>query len=131
MSSLTVRQKVLLIGSVSFIIHLIVAAFLTHQGDPGYWPTIIGNVNSGNDIYGLDGNYYTPVWGYLLSFLDFCINTLSLVPFFGEKFPELLDWANVSVANPLIPSPQIMLATKIPLCLCDIIVGYMFFTIVK
>ena len=129
--SMTVRQKILLIASVSLVIHVAVTACFTHLGDPSYWPRIMQTVDSGNGIYGLDGNYYTPLWGYMLSFLDMCLRFLGLVPHMGEIYTEFLGWANVSVADPFILSPEIVLATKIPLCICDILVGYEIYRIVK
>lgn len=128
---LTVKEKILIIAVLSFAVHLVVNIFLTHLGDPEYWPRIMQTVNSGNGIYGLDGNYYTPLWGYLLSALDMVIQLFGAIPFFGDVFVPLLPWDDVPGAKPWIVSPQITLATKIPLALCDVAVGYMIFRIVK
>ena len=35
--------------------------------DTNYWALVIRNIDSGNGLYGLDGYFYTPVWGYLLA----------------------------------------------------------------
>ena len=128
---LTTREKIIIIALLSFAVHLIVNIFMTHLGDPEYWPRIMQTVNSGNGIYGLDGNYYTPIWGYLLSSLDMMIQLFGAVPFFGDVFVSLLPWDDLTGAKPSIVSPQITLATKIPLALCDIAVGYLIFKIVK
>ena len=68
--NMTTKGKLATILVISFILHLVATLFLSHLGDPEYWPRIMQTVNSGNGIYGLDGNYYTPIWGYLLSFVD-------------------------------------------------------------
>ena len=128
---LTTKEKILIIAFTSFAIHIVVNVFLTHLGDPEYWPRIMQTVNSGNGIYGLDGNYYTPMWGYLLSAIDMGIQFFGAVPFFGDVFVTLLPWDNITGAKPWIVSPQITLATKIPLAVSDIIVGYLIFKIVK
>ena len=128
---LTTKEKILLIAAVSFIIHILVIIFLTHLGDPEYWPRIMQTVNSGNGIYGLDGNYYTPLWGYLLSALDMMIQLTGAIPFFGDVFDVFLPWDDVPGTKAWIVSPQITIATKLPLAICDIIVGYMIFKIVS
>ena len=128
--SLTIKEKILLISIISFIIHILAIIFLTHLGDPEYWPRIIQTVNSGNGVYGLDGNYYTPLWGYLLSFVDMVIQTTGSVPFFGDVFAAFLPWDGVPGAKAWIVSPQITFATKIPMAISDIIVGYLIYTIV-
>ena len=128
---LTTKEKILIIALSSFIVHVIVILTLTHLGDPEYWPRIIQTVNSGNGIYGLDGNYYTPLWGYLLSFVDLVIQVTGSVPFFGDVFASLLPWDSVPGAKAWIVSPQITFATKIPMAISDIIVGYLIYTIVR
>ena len=128
---MTVKQKLVAIAAVSLAVHITVIAFLTHLGDPEYWPRIMSIVDSGNGIYGLDGNYYTPVWGYMLSCLGMILHFLGLVPHLGNVFTDLLGWGAVSVANPQVISPQIVLATKIPLAIVDVIVGFQLYGIVK
>ena len=127
---LTIKEKILLISTVSFIIHILAIIFLTHLGDPEYWPRIIQTVNSGNGVYGLDGNYYTPLWGYILAFVDMLIQFTGTIPFFGDVFSVFLPWEDVPGTKAWIVSPQITMATKLPMAICDIIVGYMIYKIV-
>lgn len=129
--SMTVKQKMATIALVSLAIHVVVIATMTHLGDPEYWPRIISNVDSGNGIYGLDGNYYTPVWGYILSFIGMIYHLIGAVPHLGNVFTDLLPWGAISVANPQVISPQIVLATKLPLAIVDVIVGFQIFGIVR
>ena len=129
--ALTVKQKLATIAVVSLAVHIAVIATMTHLGDPEYWPRIISIVDSGNGIYGLDGNYYTPVWGYILSFIGMVYHLIGAVPHLGNMFTEFLPWGAVSVANPQVISPQIVLATKIPLAIVDVIVGFQIYGIVK
>ena len=128
---MTVKEKITLIAIVSLLIHVLAILFLTHLGDPEHWPRIIQTVNSGNGIYGLDGNYYTPLWGYLLSFMDMLIQFTGSVPFFGDVFNVFFPWEDVPGTKPSIVTPQISFVTKIPMAICDIIVGYMIFKIVS
>ena len=129
--SLTVKEKIAAIAVISLLIHILAILFLTHLGDPEHWPRIIQTVNSGNGIYGLDGNYYTPLWGYLLSFMDMLIQITGSVPFFGDVFSVFFPWEDVPGTKPSIVTPQISFVTKIPMAICDIIVGYMIFKIVS
>ena len=124
------RQKILFIAVSSLAIHIVAIIFLTHLGDSEYWPRIMGSVNSGNDIYGLDGNYYTPIWGYLLSSLDIIIQGIGNIPLFENMFDVFLPWNDVPGLKPFITTPGINFVTKFPLAVCDIIVGYMIYKIV-
>lgn len=128
--NMTTKGKLVTILVISFILHLVATLFLSHLGDPEYWPRIMQTVNSGNGIYGLDGNYYTPIWGYLLSFVDMVIQTFGLIPFFGDVFESLLPLETTAM-KAWIVSPEIALATKMPLVICDLIVGYILFKIVS
>ena len=127
---LTTKEKIIIISVISLAIHIAAILLLTHLGDPEHWPRIIQTVNSGNGIYGLDGNYYTPMWGYLLSFVDMIVQFTGSIPFFGDVIAELFPWEDIPGTKPSIVSPQIAFATKIPMAICDIIVGYMLFKIV-
>lgn len=127
---LTTKEKIVVISVISLAIHIAAILLLTHLGDPEYWPRIMQTVNSGNGVYGLDGNYYTPLWGYLLSFVDMIIQFTGAIPFFGDIFSVFFPWEDVPGTVPRIVSPQIAFATKIPMAICDIIVGYMIFKIV-
>ena len=128
--NMTTKGKLATILVISFILHLVATLFLSHLGDPEYWPRIMQTVNSGNGIYGLDGNYYTPIWGYLLSFVDMVIQTFGLIPFFGDVFESLLPLETTAM-KAWIVSPEIALATTMPLVICDLIVGYILFKIVS
>ena len=128
--NMTTKGKLATILVISFILHLVATLFLSHLGDPEYWPRIMQTVNSGNGIYGLDGNYYTPIWGYLLSFVDMVIQTFGLIPFFGDVFESLLPLETTAM-KAWIVSPEIALATKMPMVICDLIVGYILFKIVS
>lgn len=128
--NMTTKGKLATILAISFILHLVATLFLSHLGDPEYWPRIMQTVNSGNGIYGLDGNYYTPIWGYLLSFVDMVIQTFGLIPFFGDVFESLLPLETTAM-KAWVVSPEIALATKMPLAICDLIVGYILFKIVS
>ena len=128
--NMTTKGKLATILVISFILHLVATLFLSHLGDPEYWPRIMQTVNSGNGIYGLDGNYYTAIWGYLLSFVDMVIQTFGLIPFFGDVFESLLPLETTAM-KAWIVSPEIASATKMPLVICDLIVGYILFKIVS
>ncbi len=126
---MTTKGKLMTIIVASFVIHLLATLFLSHLGDPEYWPRIMQTINSGNGIYGLDANYYTPIWGYLLSFVDMVVETLGAIPMFGDVFESLLPLETTAM-RAWIVTPAIALATKMPMAICDLIVGYVLFKIV-
>ena len=126
---MTTRGRLITIMASSFAIHLLAVLFLSHLGDPDYWPRIMQTINSGNGIYGLDGNYYTPIWGYLLSFVDMVVETSGATPMFGDVFESLLP-LEITAMKAWVITPSIALAMKMPLAICDLIVGYVLFKVV-
>lgn len=127
---MTIKGRLMAIITASFALHLLAVLLLSHLGDPEYWPRIMQTINSGNGIYGLDGNYYTPIWGYLLSFVDMVVETLGAVPMFGDVFDSLLPLETTAM-KAWIVTPAVAFATKMPMAVCDLIVGYVLFRIVS
>ncbi len=129
-SEITVKQKLALTAALALAVRFSCTAFLTHMGDTSAWPRIMASVESGNDIYGVMGNYYTPVWGYILSFLDLMIQTAGAVPLFGDYFEGLLPLEGVRSYRPFVISPEMNMAIKFPLGTVDVAVGWMLYRII-
>ena len=58
---------VLIIG---FAIRISAGLVLNYGYDVHHWAIIMANASSGNGLYGLTGYFYTPVWGYVLGFVN-------------------------------------------------------------
>ena len=129
-SEIPVKQKLALIAILALAIRFSCTVSVTHMGDTSAWPRIMASVESGNDIYGVMGNYYTPVWGYLLSFLDMLIQAVGAVPLFGDYFEGLLPLEGVRSYRPFVISPEMNMAIKFPLGVIDVAVGWMLYRIV-
>ena len=106
---------------------------LTYEYDIYHWAMIVQNINSGNGLYELNGYFYTPVWGYVLSSIDAFWNTFLSIDVFGMRIPELLDVENMANMNHVatITSPKFNFALKTPLVLIDLAVGAAVYSIVR
>ena len=60
------RHPLLTVFLAGLILRLLITS-LSMVYDTDYWALVIRNIDSGNGLYGLDGYFYTPVWGYLLA----------------------------------------------------------------
>ncbi len=129
-SEFSAKQKLASIVIIALTVRFVCTVSLTHMGDSSAWPRIMASVESGNDIYGVMGNYYTPVWGYLLSFLDMMIQAVGAVPLFGDYFEGLLPLEGVRSYRPFVISPEMNMAIKFPLDVIDVAVGWMLYRIV-
>ena len=126
----TIPRAVLLIAAISLAVHLVLTALFSHTYDSEYWLIIIQNVETGNGLYGLNGFYYTPVWGYMLSFADMLTQALGSIPVLGDRFTDLIVIEDYNGFQAILASPDINFLLKLPLSVCDVIVGYAIYVIV-
>ncbi len=126
-----ISRTVILIAVLSLAVHLVLTAFFSHTYDSEYWLIIIQNVENGNGLYGLNGFYYTPVWGYLLSFADMLTQVAGVAPILGDKFTDLIMIEDFEGYQAILASPGINFLLKLPLSICDIVVGYLLYVIVR
>ena len=100
--------------------------------DADYWAIVIRNIETGNGLYGLEGYYYTPVWGYILggiaAFQDVFLNV-------GESAVRVAEAIFVEGAggyfSATIPSLLMIYSVKIPLFVCDLITAAVVMRLVK
>ena len=105
----------------------------TYEYDMYHWSVVMQNIDSGNDLYELNGYFYTPVWGYFLGAIGAFWNTFLSVDIFGIQFSELLgveDMENMNHVATII-SPEFSTALKIPLVLVDLAAGALVYLIVR
>ena len=86
----SIPKMVFLIAILSLVVHLVMTALFSHTYDSEYWLIIMQNIETGNGLYGLNGFYYTPVWGYMLSFADMLTQVFGAIPVLGDRFTDLI-----------------------------------------
>ena len=123
-----VHHPLFIILSSALIVRILLTTVVSHGYDSEYWLMIAQNIESGNHSYGLNGNYYTPVWGYLLSFWDLVIGWT--IPSFGYRFTELLP-ADEYGCLATIATPLANFLVKTPMSICDILTGYAIYRLLK
>lgn len=119
--------------AIGVAVRLVLMPLVTYDFDIYHWAMTIGNFQSGNGLYGLAGYYYTPVWGYILGFLsliqDFFVNS----GVFGMRFTDLLPVEGL--AHPFhtatITQIDFNVTVKIALLICDILVAYLVYWLIK
>lgn len=116
---------------LGLIIRLALLPF-TYDYDMYHWGIIIQNINSGNGLYELNGYFYTPIWGYIMGFVDLIMNNLASVMPIGERVTSLLPVEDLDMRHvATITSIEFIVAMKLPLILCDIAVGYLIYDYIK
>ena len=48
---------------IALAVRLIIMPLVSHDFDIYHWALVIENIQTGDELYGLDGYYYTPTWG--------------------------------------------------------------------
>jgi hypothetical protein len=127
------KRPLVIIVIAALLIRLILMPFLTYGYDIYHWALIVSNINSGNNLYDLDGYYYTPVWGYLLGFIQMIQQFLIDAGPMGMRFTNLLGMENLQYPYHIatVTTVWFNIVMKIPLLLCDFAVGYLIYWLVK
>ena len=116
---------------LSLVVHLVMTALFSHTYDSEYWLIIMQNIETGTGLYGLNGFYYTPVWGYMLSFADMLTQVFGAIPVLGDRFTDLIVIEDYNGFQAVLASPDINFLLKLPLSVCDVLVGYLLYVIVS
>ncbi len=115
------RHPLLLILLVGIIIRMAVGS-LAIVYDSDYWAIVIRNLETGNGLYGLEGYYYTPVWGYVLGGVAAFQNMFMDL---GESAVRITEALFIEGCGPYfsatIPSLALIYSVKFPLFCCDLI----------
>ena len=127
----SIPKMVFLIAILSLVVHLVMTALFSHTYDSEYWLIIMQNIETGNGLYGLNGFYYTPVWGYMLSFADMLTQVFGAIPVLGDRFTDLIVIEDYNGFQAVLASPDINFLLKLPLSVCDVLVGYLLYVIVS
>ena len=127
------KRPMLTIILIGLIIRAVLIPIFTYNYDISFWATTIQHLQSGNGLYGLQGYYYTPVWGYILSFLGLIGNFIFGITPYGVIADDLLlslgaDWEFYGV---MTVTPEFSILIKSLLSIFDLISAYLIYTIVK
>jgi Gpi18-like mannosyltransferase len=127
------KRPVVIIVILALVIRLVLMPLLTYGFDIYHWALIISNIDNGNDLYGLDGYYYTPVWGYLVGTISAVQQFIMDIGPMGVRITELLTMENM--VHPYHTATTTTIAfnviMKIPMILCDFAVGYLIYWLIK
>lgn len=127
------KYPMLTIILIGLIIRAVLIPLFTYNYDIAFWATTIQHLQSGNGLYGLQGYYYTPVWGYILSFLGLIGNFVFGISSYGVVADDLLlslgaDW---EFYGAMTVTPEFSILVKSFLTIFDLIGAYLIYTIVK
>lgn len=126
------RNPLAIIVLLGTIVHL--ALMLTSVNyDSDFWAIVARNIESGEGIYGLEGYYYTPVWGYIIGLVSVFQSIFMTI---GETAVRVLEFIPVEgidgfYLSATVPSVSFMLSIKVPLLISDLVMGYVVYLIVK
>ena len=132
-NKLLTKHPLLVIIIIGLAARLLLMPLLQVGFDSDYWATIIRNMQSGAGLYELEGYYYTPVWGYVLGGLAPLQEMFSGIDVMGEKIVEALgveSFLDRQYAS-MLTTPAFNFMAKIPMLICDILVGYLIYWIIK
>ncbi len=101
--------------------------------DTNYWALVMRNIESGNGLYLMEGYYYTPVWGYILSFAVGIQNA-----FFNAGDPstvcyELMAFntSDIYAYTNMASSIAILFILKVILWICDLVLALTVYNLVE
>lgn len=126
------KHPILFLLVTGLILRLLISAMSINY-DIDYWALVIRNIEAGEGLYGVEGYYYTPVWGYILGLVA-AFQTLFLdmgevaVRVVDALFMENTTWFYFSAT---VPSLLFNYSVKIPLIVCDMVLAYLVYYLVK
>lgn len=125
-----IRHPLAAIVIAGLAIHLLIM-LLAMVYDSDYWAIVIRNINAGEGLYGMEGYYYTPVWGYILGLVSAFQNAfLSLGDSAVRVFDVIYFEASGHQTSATVTSLVFNYCTKLPLLICDVILAYLTYVLV-
>lgn len=125
-------HPVLSILVIGLIIRVPLSIALTHSYDAMYWTMIIENIIAGTGLYELPGYYYTPVWGYFISFVGMVGSTLFGINTLGDLAPELVASKGTAweYYHELLSSVEYAFVFKMLFTIADVVISWLLYRIV-
>ena len=114
-----VRHPLLLVFVVGILIRIAIAP-LSIVYDSEYWALVIRNIEIGQGLYGVEGYYYTPVWGYILGLVAVLQDALLNLGEVAVKVAEIIPIEGMGpYFSSTIPSVAFLYSVKAPLYVFD------------
>ncbi len=114
---------------IGILIRLAIAPFTSDSNDFSFWSQTIYGISGGSTLYETYTFWYTPVWGYVLSFLSLIVNIAN--PFPLEDLFVTLGQGQIRVGQGTIVNPIVIMIVKTPLIISDLAVGLALYSFVK
>ena len=112
-------------------IRFVLMPLLTFTTDMSYWIRISNIADSGYGLYQVEGYYYTPVWGCIMSVVT-ALCSLIGINTYGVLVPELLQYQNADFSvSAIVPTMGYSMMVKLPLVIVDVAVAYCLYALVK
>lgn len=117
---------------VGLIVRAVISPIFTFSYDSMYWGVILGNIQSGEGLYGLPGYYYTPVWGYFLAVIGMFMTHVLGIGSLGLQADGLVGSQEAAweYYSDLLTSPEFNLVMKAVFTLADLAISYLLYRIV-
>lgn len=128
-----IKRPLVAIVIAGLLIRAVLIPLFTYNYDISFWATTIQHVQSGNGLYELSGYFYTPVWGYILSFLGLIANFIFGISSYGTIGEQLLPSAGADwdYYGTMVVSPEFSILVKSFLVIFDLVCAYLIYVIVK
>lgn len=112
-------------------LRLVLMPLLSFNIDLTYWMKVLNLIDGGNDLYSVEGYYYSPIWGYVLGAVDYVAHLLGMTDY-GTAVPELYPYTERDYSiSPYVTSVGFNFLVKVPLLLTDIAIGYLLYRFVE
>lgn len=127
-----IRHPILTILAVGLAIRLIMMS-LAVVYDADYWALVLRNLKVGEGLYGLEGYYYTPVWGYVLGMSNFFQSLLLDIGEFAVRVVDLIPIEGIEgyFLSATVPSLALNYAVKMPLIISDVVLSLLVYILVR
>ena len=128
----TMRRPLVKVLIIGLIIRIVLMPLLTYGYDVTHWALTMQHIQAGHGLYGIDGHWYTPVWGYVLGGTSAFMNLLGMASY-GQMFDQALAIENLEwfAYTATLTTLQFNFVVKIPLIIADVIVGYLIYRMIK
>ncbi len=128
-----VKHPLALLVLIAVVIRLVVMPLLSHDFDIYHWALVIQNIQTGDQLYDMDGYYYTPTWGFILGFVSFIQDTFLNVDVFGDRITGLLPIEDLVFDDHMATATSIAfnMSVKAPLVIVDVVVGWLLYRLVQ
>ncbi len=118
------RHPLALILAVGVAIRLALAPIALPY-DLDYWALVVRNLQVGEGLYGIEGYFYAPVWGYVLALSGVFQTFLLDLGETSERVAEAIFTEDIVGyrLSATVPSVAFNYVIKLPLILCDVLLA--------